>query len=141
MLPTRLSLLALLGSLTLTVAASDSLYQRLGGEPAMQAIATEVLDLSAADPQTSRSLRKVNMPRLKQLLAEQLCMLSGGPCRYSGDSMRESHAGLGISEAEFYGMVEHLRAVLDARGVAQADKNALLAILAPMKRDIVEKQP
>ncbi|QNM97002.1 group I truncated hemoglobin [Chitinimonas koreensis] len=119
--------------------AADSLYRRLGGEAGMAAIAGGLIDRSASDPATRRSFAKVDIPRLKKLLAEQFCQLSGGPCRYSGDSMKQVHAGLGIDEAEFYGMVAHLREVLDARGAAQADKNALLALLAPMRRDVVDK--
>lgn len=118
---------------------ADTLYQRLGGQPAIEVITAELIDRSAADPKTARTFQdKVDIPRLKRLLAEQFCVITDGDCSYSGDSMKDVHAGLGISEAEFFGMVEHLRAVLDAHKVKQADKNALLARLAPMQRDIVE---
>jgi len=131
-----LCLTALLASLL--TAASDTLYAHLGEHDGIAAIADQLVDRSAADPVTQRSFQKVDLVRLKRLLTEQLCALSGGPERYTGDTMRESHAGLGITEAEFYGMVDHLRTILDARGVAQADKNALLAKLAPMQRDIID---
>lgn len=122
-----------------TAHADESLFARLGGQPAIEQITSDLIDRSAADPVTGRTFQgKVNIKRLKKLLAEQFCEITGGDCHYSGDSMKQVHAGLGISEAEFYGMVEHLREVLDARGVAIADKNALLAKLAPMQRDIVE---
>lgn len=130
----------LIAALALPVSA-DTLYDRLGGEAGVAAIAADTLDKTASDPQTRRSFAKVNMKRLKTLVAEQLCQISGGPCHYSGESMKQSHAGLHITEAEFYRMVGHLRAVLDTRQVAQADKNALLALLAPMKRDVVEAKP
>lgn len=122
-----------------TAHADETLFTRLGGQPAMEQITSDLIDRSAADPITGRTFNnKVNIKRLKKLLAEQFCEITGGDCHYSGDSMKQVHAGLGISETEFYGMVEHLREVLDARGVAIADKNALLAKLAPMQRDIVE---
>jgi len=133
-------MLAIAATLAVQVSA-DTLYDRLGGEQGVYGIASDLLDKSASDPVTRRSLEKVNMKRLKQLIGEQFCQLTGGPCRYSGDTMKQSHAGLGITETEFYGLVGHLRAVLDARGIAQADKNALLAILAPMKRDVVDSKP
>lgn len=121
--------------------ADDSLYQRLGGQAAMTQIANRLIDMTAADAASNRSFQgKVNLPRLKTLLAEQLCSASGGPCRYSGDTMKQVHGGLKISESEFFAMVTHLRVVLDDMGVANGDKNALLALLAPMKRDIVEPQ-
>jgi hemoglobin len=52
--------------------------------------------------------------------------------------MREVHAGHHISEAEFFGMVAELRAVLKERHVSQGAANELLRLLAPMKRDVVE---
>lgn len=55
--------------------------------------------------------------------------------------MQDVHGGLGITEAEFYGLVEVLKNSLRAHGVAIAERNELLRILAPMKRDIVEERP
>jgi hemoglobin len=72
------------------------------------------------------------------LLAEQICDLSGGPCHYSGDSMKEVHAGHHITEAQFYRVVATLRVILKERGVDQRSTNQLLKRLAPTKRDVVE---
>ncbi len=119
-------------------AATSSLYDRLGGEPIVTAIANELIDRVLADPHLKRSFSDTNIPRLRRLLAEQICSLTRGPCHYSGDSMREVHAGHHITEAEFYGMVEQLRATMIAHGVRLRERNELLAILAPMKRDVVE---
>lgn len=116
-----------------------SLYTRIGGEEKLARISDRLIDESARDPKTSRTFeQKVNIKRLKQLLTEQLVELTGGPKKYSGDNMKVSHAGMGLSEAEFYGMVEHLREILDSEGVGTREKNELLKLLAPMKRDIVE---
>lgn len=120
-------------------AQTDTLYDRLGGDSGVKALASELIDATRADPQASRTFQeKVDIPRVKRLLAEQICMLSQGPCQYSGDTMRQVHAGMHISEAEFYRMVELLIDVLQQRGVGQRETNELLALLAPMKRDIVE---
>ena len=73
------------------------------------------------------------------MIVELICALSGGPCRYSGDDMKTTHAGLNITEAEFYALVEAERAALDHHGVGTREKNELLRLLAPMKRDIVTK--
>jgi hemoglobin len=116
----------------------DSLYQGLGGTSGIEAIAGSLIDRVAADPVTGPAFEDTRRDRIKRLLAEQICELSGGPCRYSGDSMKRSHAGLKISEAMFYRMVEILRDVLHERHVDQRSINALLRLLAPMKRDIVE---
>jgi len=119
-------------------AGQSSLYDRLGGAPGVAAIADTLINRVTADPLLKRSFQDADLGRIKRLLAEQICDLSGGPCRYSGDSMKEVHAGHHISEAEFYGMVADLRVVLKERNVAQRTTNELLRLLAPMKRDVVE---
>jgi len=118
--------------------AQPRLYDRLGGAAGVAAIADTLIDRVAADPKLGRSFKDTNLDRIKKLLAEQICDLSGGPCRYSGDSMREVHAGHQISEGEFFGMVAQLREVLKARHVSQGAVNELLRLLAPIKRDVVE---
>jgi hemoglobin len=115
-----------------------TLYSRLGGQSGVGAIAAALIDRAAADPALGRSFKDTNLKRIKKLLAEQLCELTAGPCRYSGDSMREVHAGLHISQAEFYTMVDMLREILKHRHVDLGSTNQLLRLLAPMKRDIVE---
>jgi hemoglobin len=118
--------------------APARLYDRLGGQIGVAAIADTLIDRVTANPKLGRSFKDSNVDRIKRLLAEQICDLSGGPCRYSGDPMKEVHAGLHISEAEFFGMVADLRDVLKERRVSQAAINELLRLLAPMKRDVVE---
>ena len=118
--------------------ATGTLYSHLGGQSGVTAIAAELIDRAAADPVLGRSFKDTNLKRIKQLLAEQLCELAAGPCRYSGDSMKEVHAGLHISQAEFYTLVDLLRDILARRHVDLASTNQLLRLLAPMKRDIVE---
>jgi hemoglobin len=129
------SLLLLAG---LAAGAQASLYDRLGGEAGVAAIADTLIDRVSTDPVLGRSFKDSKLDRIKTLLAEQICDLSGGPCHYSGDSMREVHAGHQISEAEFYCMVADLRDVLKQRHVSQGATNELLRLLAPMKRDVVE---
>ena len=128
--------LTLAGSLA--QADSTTLYVRLGGDKGVTQIANELIDRVAADPRIGSSFKDSNLRRVKDKLAEQLCEISDGPCKYSGDSMRESHAGHHIREADFYGMVEYLKAILLDHHVALRETNELLRRLAPMKRDIVE---
>jgi hemoglobin len=132
------ALLSCAVSAVASAGASSSLYDRLGGEAGVAIIANELIDRVSADPRLGRSFKDSNLERIKRLLAEQICDLAGGPCQYSGDSMKEVHAGHHISEAEFYGMVADLRVVLKQRHVSQGATNELLRLLAPMKRDVVE---
>ncbi|MDP9088937.1 MAG: group 1 truncated hemoglobin [Pseudomonadota bacterium] len=136
--PPRLLLTSLLCCAALSSAAGTTLYARLGGQSGVAAIADTLIDRAANDPVAGRSFAGSNLNRIKTLLAEQLCDLSGGPCHYSGDPMKQVHGGHRISEAEFNRMVESLQAVLKERHVDLRSRNQLLRLLAPMKRDIVE---
>jgi len=114
-----------------------SLYARMGGESVVRAVVSETLDRVTADARLKRSFAEVDVERVKRLLVEQICELAGGGCHYSGVSMREAHGGHQISEAEFYGLVEILRDSLRQHHVKLRERNELLALLAPMKRDVV----
>lgn len=122
-----------------TTAFADTLYERLGGERGVSRFVDQTVDQSANDPLTKRTFDKVDLKKLKQKVAEQICALTDGPCKYTGDSMKVVHQGMDLSEAEFYGFVEILRKNLNRIEVPQSAKNELLRILAPMKRDIVTK--
>ncbi|HEY6618199.1 MAG TPA: group 1 truncated hemoglobin [Steroidobacteraceae bacterium] len=123
---------------TAVAGPSGTLYGSLGANAGVAAISDALIDRVASDPVLGRSFADTNLKRIKKLLAEQICDLSGGPCHYSGDPMRQVHAGHHISEAEFYRMVDTLRAILRERHVGVSATNALLRLLAPMKRDVVE---
>lgn len=114
-----------------------SLYARMGGAPVVAAVVADTIDAVAADPRLNQSFKGTNLRRVKEKLAEQFCQLAGGGCIYTGDPMREVHAGHHIGEAEFYGLVEQLRRALRRHGVALRERNELLALLAPMKSDVV----
>ena len=118
--------------------ARAPLYTRMGGEPVITAVISQTIDQVVADPQLGRSFKDSNIARIKRLLVEQICDLAGGGCQYSGDTMREVHAGHDITEADFYGLVAILRTALRQHHVALRERNELLALLAPMKRDVVE---
>ena len=87
-----------------------------------------------------RFLQHLPLKRLRQLVVDQLCAATGGPCVYIGRDMMSAHAGLGITEAEWNISVAHLVAALDKFHVPQAEKDEFLAIAASLKGDIVEKR-
>ena len=137
----RAWMLTMVGVAGVVHAASngDDLYIRLGGATGVAAIADTLIDRVVADPVSGPSFQDSKLDRIKRLLAEQICDLSGGPCHYSGDSMKEVHAGHHITQAQFYRMVHTLREILRERRVDQRSTNQLLRLLAPMKRDVVER--
>lgn len=116
-----------------------TLCDRLGGAAFLAQVADKLVEVSRTDPVSGHHFAKVNLKRLKQQIGIQLCAVADGPCVYDGDDMKAVHAGQNITQADFYRLVEHLRAILDAHGVGTREKNELLARLAPMKRDVVTK--
>jgi hemoglobin len=77
-----------------------------------------------------------DIERFRRLLAEQLCEISGGPCTYTGGSMAESHTGFNITLADYDALVGHLIKVMQQQHISISAQNQLLALLAPMYKDI-----
>lgn len=115
-----------------------SLYARLGGAPVVTAFVSDTIDQVVADPRLNRSFEGVDTRRVKRRIVELICELAGGGCHYNGDSMRVAHANLQITSAQFDGLVAILRRQMRRHHVGLPERNELLALLAPMKRDIVE---
>jgi hemoglobin len=118
-------------------AQQASLYERLGGKPAITAVVDDFVGNVAVDNRINGFFAKTDITRLKQLLVEQICAGSGGPCTYTGRDMRSTHAGMGIADAHFSALVEDLVKTLDTFKVPQREKQELLFVLGPMKADIV----
>jgi hemoglobin len=114
-----------------------SLYNRIGGKPVLEAISSDLLDATSKDERTKRSFKDVKLSAVKESLTLYLCEKTGGDCVYEGETMKNSHADAKISTAEFELMVQQLRDVLDTHNIGTREKNELLKILAPTKRDIV----
>ena len=119
--------------------AQPSLYERLGGKPAITAVVDDFIGNVGGDTRINKRFAGTNIPRLKTMLVDQICEASGGPCKYTGRSMRDAHAGMNISDAEFGALVEDLVKSLDKFKVPAKEKNELLGALGGMKGDIVGK--
>ena len=120
--------------------ADASLYVRLGGKEAIAKVVDLFVANVAADARINAFFANTDIPRLKQMLVDQICdAASGGTeCKYTGRSMKESHAGMGVKKEHFDALVEDLVKALDTAGVGQREKDELLSVLGPMQEDIVE---
>lgn len=119
-------------------AADKSLYDRLGGQGAIQAVVTKFIGNVGGDKRINGYFATADLKKLNKLLVEQVCMATGGPCNYSGRDMKTTHHGMKITDAAFGALVEDLVSALDTFNVPAKEKGELLAILGPMKGDIVE---
>ena len=114
-----------------------SLYERLGGKPAIQAVVDDFIGNVAADNRINSFFANTNIPRLNTMLVNQICQATGGPCKYEGRSMKAAHAGMGVSDLHFNALVEDLVKSLNKFNVPEREKKELLTALASMKGDIV----
>lgn len=115
-----------------------SLYDRLGGKPAITAVIDEFVGNVANDARINGRFATTDIPKLKGHLVDQVCGATGGPCTYTGRDMKTTHAGMRITNADFTAMVEDLVSALNTFQVPQTEQKELLGLLGSMKSDIVE---
>lgn len=121
-------------------AKGKSLYDRLGGKGAITAVVETFVGNVGGDTRINGFFAGTDLGKLKMHLVNQICEASGGPCKYTGRTMKQTHAGMGVDEAAFNALVEDLVKALDHHKVGKTEKDQLLGILGPMKSDIVEKK-
>jgi len=119
-----------------------SLYDRLGGYNALAAVVDDFVGRLVTDKQFEKFFvghSTDSKKRIRQHIVDQFCAATGGPCIYTGREMKTSHAGLGITEAQWDAAAKHLVASLDKFKVAEKEKSEVLAFVTTLKKDIVEK--
>jgi len=137
---TFLAVLLLLGAPALRPAAAaeasnaarDTLYKRLGGYDAIAAVTDDFLGKLLAEPRFAKFFTGASTDskqRIRQHIVDQLCMATGGPCLYTGRTMKAAHVGLGITEEDWNVAVGDLVATLDKFRVPVAEQGELAAIL------------
>ena len=117
---------------------AKSLYDRLGGLDAITALTESWVARVGGDDRANGKFARTDIPRLKQEIIDQLCEATGGPCTYTGRSMQETHDGMGVTAGEFDVAMQHLGATLDELNIRKPDQDELVALIMPMRGDIVE---
>ena len=120
-----------------TAAKDDQLYKAFGEKAGLVALMDDFMTRLLADERTGPHFKPANQQRVKEQLVEQLCALGGGPCVYKGADMKSSHANLAIKKSDFHALVEVLQTSMDAKGIPFRKQGEMLALLAPMHRDII----
>ena len=114
-------------------------YKEFGEIAGLTALMDDFMVILLADERTRPFFKDADQPKIKKLLAEQFCVILGGPCSYTGRDMKSSHKGLDIGRGHFNALVEDLQIAMDKRGIPFRAQNKLLAKLAPMHREIETK--
>ncbi|HTE55439.1 MAG TPA: hypothetical protein VK698_31510 [Kofleriaceae bacterium] len=114
-----------------------SLYDRLGGQPAVKAVVGEFVARLAADPRVKFRFANSDVPALTADLVDFVCAAAGGPCKYKGREMDVLHASMQVTEEEWDATVEALVGALDEFKVGMAEKHEVLGAIGSTKQDIV----
>lgn len=129
--------------------SAKSLYERLGGEPAIAAVCNDFVGRAASDPKVNFFRKGIlgatewkptseDLAMFNKHLVQFVCMAAGGPQAYEGRSMKSTHRGMKITESQFNALAADLAASLDKFNVPAKEKGELLGAVAATKKDIVE---
>ena len=130
-------LLMVASAMAQTASKNDQLYKAFGEKAGLVALMDDFMVRLLADPRTGPHFQPANQQRVKEQLVDQLCDLGGGPCQYKGADMQSSHSNLDIKKSDFHALVEVLQQSMDAKNIPFRKQNEMLALLAPMNRDII----
>ena len=120
-----------------------TLYDRLGGLYNIAAVVDDFIDrvyendILNANPNIAKARSEIRKAGLKVHVTNQVCMATGGPCKYTGLDMKTAHAGFKITQKEWDALAADFKATLDAFKVPEAEQEELFAIVESTKGDIV----
>lgn len=123
-----------------------TLYDRLGGVYSIAAVVDDFIDRIMEDPRLNANPKvneahhRVSRAGFKYLVTEMVCWATGGPQKYTGKTMRDSHSHLDITEGEWQAFLDDFRQTLDKFNVPTSEQAALFAIVNSTKSDIVLKR-
>ena len=119
------------------VAGAHLVYERIGYQSGVETVVDNFLAHVAGDDRVNGRFADTDMAQLRGHLIDQVCEATDGPCTYKGKSMREAHAGMGITEAEFAIIAGHFAAAMEQAGVSSSDHATIMGVLSAMQDDIV----
>ena len=120
----------------MSTATEPSIYDAIGGEPALVAVVDDFYERVLGDAELSGFFAGANMSKLKGRQVEFFSVALGGPHTYSGATMRQVHQGRGIAQKHFDLVAGHLVAALGAAGVPEKIISQIIGVVAPLAEDI-----
>lgn len=113
------------------------LFERLGGLPAITAVVDAFVKRTGEDPRINLFFTNTDVPRLKKMMVDDICERTGGPCKYTGKSMKESHATMKLKDEDFEVFMEDLEATLVEFNVPAREKAEVLADFRSRRADVM----
>jgi hemoglobin len=131
----------------MTEEKTPTLYERLGGIYSIASVVDDFIDRIMDDPRLNanplvdEAHHRVGRPGFKYLVTEMVGWATGGPQRYTGKSMGDSHRHLNITPGEWEAFLDDFKQTLDKYKVPAAEQKELFAIVNSTKGDIVIGKP
>lgn len=122
---------------TLGLAADKTLYERLGGNPELEAVVAELWAITSADARINHYFAKTKPEVFAGLMVDFLCQAAGGPCQYKGKDMAGAHTGMKRSEADFNALAENAAKALDKFKVPEKEHAEVMSMLASLKSTVI----
>jgi hemoglobin len=117
----------------------STIYDEIGGAPAVTAVVEGFYQRLVADPELTSYFEGRDMARLKAHQRALVTVALGGTSEeYNGKMMHPAHEGLAITDEAFDKVLDHLAAVLTGAGVAEVTTAKIMAILQPLRTDVVQ---
>jgi hemoglobin len=118
----------------------STLLEQLGGRDAVEAVVAGFYEKVLADATLAPFFRQISMSRQHQHQVDFFVTVLGGANVYKGRDMVKAHAGMGITDAHFDSVAGHLVATLKELGVPDAGVQQVVALVAPLREQIVERR-
>jgi hemoglobin len=118
---------------------NPSLFERIGGEAAVDAAVDRFYRKVLMDDRISEFFETVDMDRQRAKQKAFLTYAFGGPNQYSGRDMRAAHAKMKLNEAHFEAVLEHLTATLRELNVAEELVADVARIASSVKADVLNR--
>jgi hemoglobin len=127
----------LLLSLSACASTQTSVYQQLGGQTKVEEIVENFITEIEFDPVMFEFFKESDINRFREKLVEHICFLTGGPCKYTGDTMEQVHAGMNISERDFNHGVDLFIKAMDKAKIPHSVQNQVLATMTPTRKEMI----
>jgi hemoglobin len=127
-----------LGCSSNSVQQDSSLYHEIGGHDGIERIVNAFIRRIVQDKSILPYFAKSNVTHFKQGFISHLCDAVGGPCQYKGDTMRDIHTGMNITEKDFNRIVELLISAMEDAEISYSSQNKILKQLAPSRERIIK---
>ena len=117
----------------------ESIYVRLGGQPAIDAAVELFYKKILADKSVNHFFDGINMVKQKAKQKQFLAAAFGGPVPYTGKDLRKAHRNLDLKESDFNAIAGHLQATLKELKIPDKLIGEVMAVAASTKDDVLDK--